>query len=146
MLRKVLNIIGACSIIFGILYKYLYMDFLSSLFSREDLITGAFILCGILMLLIANIEDLIEYLDKKNMSKEKYENHIIEKEDERNQLILIKSKSRAFDIMNIIMFIIFFALTLLGELSFFSFMVYGIALLASNLCHIFIKEKYKKEI
>lgn len=54
---------------------------------------------------------------------------VTEREDERKQLILIKSKSRTFDIMNIVMFITFFALTLLGQLSFYSFLIFGIFVL-----------------
>lgn len=87
------------------------------------------------------MKENVKYHDRVRLSDKEFSIRLIEKEDERNQFIDIKAKSITFELIDCVFFITYLTLTLLGELSFFSFLIFGIAMLFCNIFYLYIKKK-----
>lgn len=141
MMKKFLNVFGGVLLLGGFIMVFYKEQISYQIFEHPDLVLGATIWCGILILLLVNIEDIVKYHDRVRLSDKEFSIRLIEKEDERNQFIDIKAKSITFELIDCVFFITYLTLTLLGELSFFSFLIFGIAMLFCNIFYLYIKKK-----
>lgn len=144
-MKKCFNVLGVVMILCGTIVKLCKIDFFEQVYENHTLISGAIIWSGFLILLLFNIENIMNYYDKNRMTDKEFNMYKIEKEDERRQFIELKSKSIAFDLMNILVFLTYLTLLLLGELSFFSFILIGMMLLFCNFYYFYKRNNINKK-
>lgn len=114
-LLKSLEIVGVLLLLFGILLGFIGADVLHISFDRMDLVPIAFGFCGILLFIVCRYA--IGY--EKNKTNEQQ----IEEKDERMIMIYQKSKSKAFDLIAILLPFGLLALAMFGYMHKVSFFI-----------------------